>query len=304
MSKNGAFKGFQNVASYSTANGRWGIKQAYDGLSSGPWPQLTDIEYVVVAGGGGGGGADNETEGGGGGGAGGFRFGNIRTFLGGGITVTVGAGGVGQSRTGTDPIRGTKGSASVLESVTSTGGGGGDIPRSGVGPNIDGGSGGGATFRNTRAGYGNTPSVTPTQGYDGRRSTVASNNGGGGGGAGGVGAGAIYLPGIGVESSLSGSAVTYSTGGQGGRGISSTGYVAGAANTGDGGAGGYAANEAAGGAQFFRGGRNGGSGIVIVKYPSSFPALSIGAGLTADTPIVSGGYRTYVFTAGTGIISF
>ena len=51
---------------------------------------------------------------------------------------------------------------------------------------------------------------------------------------------------------------------------------------------------------------NGGSGVVILAYPSSSPALtSIGGGLT-DSVSVNGtrsGYRVYTFTAGTGTVT-
>jgi hypothetical protein len=49
----------------------------------------------------------------------------------------------------------------------------------------------------------------------------------------------------------------------------------------------------------------GGSGIVIIAYPSSYPALtSIGAGLTSSVSTVSrSGFRVYTFTAGTGTVT-
>jgi hypothetical protein len=47
---------------------------------------------------------------------------------------------------------------------------------------------------------------------------------------------------------------------------------------------------------------NGGSGIVILKYPDTF-AISAGAGLTSSTT-TSGGYNITTFTAGTGTVSF
>jgi hypothetical protein len=46
----------------------------------------------------------------------------------------------------------------------------------------------------------------------------------------------------------------------------------------------------------------GGSGIVIFRYPDSFDDLdSVGVGLTY-TRTVSGGFKIYSFTAGTGSI--
>jgi hypothetical protein len=50
-------------------------------------------------------------------------------------------------------------------------------------------------------------------------------------------------------------------------------------------------------------GGNGGSGIVIIRYPDSqAPLTSIGGGLTFTTT-TSGGYRIYSFTAGTGTVT-
>ena len=48
---------------------------------------------------------------------------------------------------------------------------------------------------------------------------------------------------------------------------------------------------------------NGGSGIVILKYPDTF-TISVGAGLTANTPAAAGGFKTTTFTAGSGTVSF
>jgi hypothetical protein len=48
---------------------------------------------------------------------------------------------------------------------------------------------------------------------------------------------------------------------------------------------------------------SGGSGIVIIAYPDSYPALtSISPGLTYTQPTRSG-YRVYQFTAGTGSVT-
>jgi hypothetical protein len=49
-------------------------------------------------------------------------------------------------------------------------------------------------------------------------------------------------------------------------------------------------------------GGNGGSGIVIVKYPDSI-TLTIGVGLTSSTS-TAGGFKTTSFTAGTDTVSF
>jgi hypothetical protein len=48
---------------------------------------------------------------------------------------------------------------------------------------------------------------------------------------------------------------------------------------------------------------SGGSGIVIIAYPDSFPAPTSISGLTYNQPSRAG-YRVYRFTAGTGTITF
>jgi hypothetical protein len=68
---------------------------------------------------------------------------------------------------------------------------------------------------------------------------------------------------------------------------------AGATNTGSGGGGGSAGG---------RPGASGGSGIVIVRYPSTY-TITIGAGLTGTTATV-GENKVTTFTAGTGQVSF
>ena len=66
----------------------------------------------------------------------------------------------------------------------------------------------------------------------------------------------------------------------------------GVANTGSGG----------GNAQYWTRGGPGGSGIVIIKYPTS-KTITIGAGLSGSTNS-SGGYKYTAITAGTGNVSF
>jgi hypothetical protein len=95
---------------------------------------------------------------------------------------------------------------------------------------------------------------------------------------------------------------TAGTGGSGGGGNGGRDAVgtAATANTGGGGgaAGTFGTPNLVGGA--------GGSGVVIIAYPSTYPALSsIGGGLTytVDTTTRSG-YRVYQFTAGTGTITW
>jgi hypothetical protein len=57
-------------------------------------------------------------------------------------------------------------------------------------------------------------------------------------------------------------------------------------------------------------GGDGGSGIVVIRYADTFPDLtSIAGGLTktggGTTPTTTtGGFKIYVFTAGTGSVTF
>lgn len=248
-------------------------------VSSGTFtPQKAlSCDYLVVAGGGGGG-----ANAGGGGGAGGLRSTVTATGGGGSLesalslsastnyTVTIGAGGTRGSTNGsTTP---TNGSNSVFGSITSTGGGYGINPNA---SGIAGGSGGGAAGSGSQTGG----AGTSNQGYAGGGSSFGFVAGGGGG-AGAVGgsssSGVSGNGGAGVATSISGTSVTYAGGGGGGlesSGTAGTGGaggggngsgangngVAGTSNTGGGGGGG-----SNGGAVF---GGNGGSGIVIVRYP-------------------------------------
>jgi len=236
-------------------------------------------DYLVIAGGGGGGGNFA-----GGGGAGGARCTVGATGGGGSLetplsltaqayTVTVGAGGPGDSGSGTN---------SVFGSITSTAGGlggggtaGGDTPGNAGG---SGGGGGGVNGNvNQNPNSGGTRTASPVQGNNGgvgRFNRVA----GGGGGAGAVGGSASGTTagagGNGITTSISGTSTTYAGGGGGGS-LSPTGNGnsggtggggngtnsgavsgSGTANTGSGGGGGP--GNGSGGA--------GGSGIVIVRY--------------------------------------
>jgi hypothetical protein len=70
----------------------------------------------------------------------------------------------------------------------------------------------------------------------------------------------------------------------------------GSANTGGGGSGGSSANASV------RVGGNGGSGVVILRYPGG-RTITIGAGLTATTATV-GSDKVTTITAGTGNVSW
>jgi hypothetical protein len=220
-------------------------------ISSGtftPTRALT-CSYLVVAGGGGAGGGTSGSYGGGGG-AGGMLSSASLALTTTSYTVTVGAGGTGGA-INTDP-RGINGNDSVFGAVTATGGGGGGsgnyVGGSPVASGGNGGSGGGSGYASTAAAGG---TGTAGQGNNGA-SYNAGGQAGGGGGAGS--AGSTNTGGTGLSNSYSGSAVTYAAGGSGGGGSTNANA---AANTGNGGD----INTTT------RYGMNGGSGIVIVRYP-------------------------------------
>jgi hypothetical protein len=123
--------------------------------------------------------------------------------------------------------------------------------------------------------------------------------------------------GIGLASSITGTSVYYAGGGGAGADDVSWNTLKGIGGLGGGGTGGQSGGAGAasatdgtvntgggaGGVSLQRTSVNGGSGIVIISYPSIYPDLaSIGAGLTyAKT--TSGGNTIYTFTAGTGTVT-
>jgi hypothetical protein len=80
-------------------------------------------------------------------------------------------------------------------------------------------------------------------------------------------------------------------GGTGGGGSGGLNGSSGTANTGGGGGGARDANPVG----------NGGSGIVVLRYPAAFN-LNIGAGLTANTATI-GDEKVTTFTAGTDTVT-
>ena len=284
---------------YTDATKGWKVKTAAnEGLET-----LTSttfaVDYLVVAGGGSGGTVTPSTatpvREGGGGGAGGLRTSYGSTSGGGSsaesslslaistnYTVTVGAGGASPSIA--DDQSGNVGSNSVFATITSAGGGGGGGNNSAP---STGGSGGGG---NESDGLG--AAGTANQGYGGGQGSEASDHGGGGGGAGA--AGTTSNGGNGLAVSITGSSVTYAGGG----GSDGTGGSGGGGNTQTSGT----ANTGGGGGGIFNSAKTGGSGIVILRYPSNY-TLTAGAGLTSSTA-TDGSYKVTTFTAGTDTISF
>ena len=273
-------------------------------------PPTFNVDYLVIAGGGAGGRASGI--GGGGGGAGGLRT-SFGSSSGGGAsaetalallvatnyTVTVGAGASGPTSGDTS---GPSGSDSVFSTITSLGGGGGTTNNP---AGISGGSGGGSYTGGVGAG-------TANQGFDGGISESGSSSGGGGGAA-SVGANSNYNTstvgngGLGLQNSITGSAVAYAGGGGGGRygsepggpgaggsaigGNGGNGSAGGNGNTNTGSGGGGAANSQNAG--------SGGSGVVILRYSNAYTI----SGLSGTTTTV-GSDKITTFTSGTGNIQF
>lgn len=279
------------------------------------------VEYLVVAGGGGGGSAFA-----GGGGAGGLLTASgFAVASNTALTVTVGAGGTGAA-VGSYPSgpNGTQGGSSVFSSISTMGGGPGATYAANSGGN--GGSGGGATPTQAGVGKGVYPGSTylsqTRQGYDGGSSLASGGSGedyrgGGGGGAGATGGSSVSgqsgAGGVGLQSSISGTATYYAGGGGGGAGSAGAEAGQGAGGLGGGGAGGYGGNTAgvagsantgggAGGrSQPAGAGQNGGSGIVIIRYADTYAPAPATTG--SPTITVAGGYRVYTWTT-SGSVTF
>jgi hypothetical protein len=243
------------------------------------FPSSGTVSILAVGGGGGGGG-----NGGGGGGGGGVVY-NASVTVSGMVSAVIAAGGAGN--TSIANIGGT-GGVTTFGSVTATGGGGGGTrPSSGTLAGSAGACGGGATSNGGRGtgSPGGSGGTSPDNG--------CSTGGGGGGGMGATGTGAAGVNGVSGQGGTGGTGVLASyynvafpatTFGGGGGGITCTGSGNAGLGSGGGGGGGSAnmgGNGAAGcgggggggisGGATFTGGA-GGSGAVIVSFPtSSFP---------------------------------
>jgi hypothetical protein len=239
--------------------------------------------YLVVAGGGGSSGGQGEPSGGGG--AGGVISASATLTPGTTYTVTVGAGGAGASGGST---QGNSGSNSQFGSFTAAIGGGAGATAKVLGA-ASGGSGGGGSGWAASGGSGvNGASGTSGQGNAGGNNTASADNPGyascGGGGAGAAGTGVTNATqnqggngGIGIQSSITGTAVYYGGGGAGGVLSSGTGGTGGLGGGGNGcgpsnnsnGNSGTANTGGGGGAANLNGtGGSGGSGIVILAIPT------------------------------------
>jgi len=259
-------------------------------------PQTVATDFLVI-GGGGSGGQDT----GGGGGAGGYRNSYSTEPSGGGAssettlqlvpgetyTITIGGGGATVTAPQRSGNNGTASSISGTGITTITSAGGGYGAASGTTPGGLGGSGGGS------APNGSGGSGTVNQGFSGEGGIAPSSGGGGGSGeTGGTDGGG--LGGDGLSSSITGSAVfraggggganpgrvpNNTPGGDGGGGTTPNPAgdgTAGTANTGSGGGGGGLSGSPT------RNGGAGGSGVVILRLPTS-----LYTGTTTGSPTVS-----------------
>jgi hypothetical protein len=244
------------------------------------------VDVLVVAGGGAGSAAVNY---GGAGGAGGLIWLSGHTLIAGTYATVIGAG-----ASGYDSNRGNNGGNTTMFGLTAIGGGGGGF-QGGTTTGKDGGSGGGGGYTSTgnygagtqssqsgdsgTYGFGNNGGF----GNSGSTSPAGPNSSGGGGGAGGAGtAGDFSLPprgGVGKDMSTYVGTSVGDSGwfASGGGGSNQSGYSAGTASAGGGGDGANYnnslathgdANTGGGGGcgTNTQGGRNGGSGVVIVRY--------------------------------------
>lgn len=258
-----------------------------------------NLEYLVI----GGGGSQYNPPGeqrGGGGGAGGVLSSTISVTGGQVVSVIVGAGGV-RSNGGNSTIQSTG-----ISSVTAIGGGMGGAQGTAVSPNGSagqfggsGGGGGGAWFNGTTSGtVGPGGTAALGQGSAGGSgstwTTIGGGESGGGGGAGGSG-GTGVVPLGGAATSLysswaidtsTGVSNSYAGGGGGGPTYRNSDAFPGLIAPGGGGGAGDASTFAV--ANTGSGGRQGGSGLVLIRYPGT--PLSIGGNIK-----VASGYTYHIF---------
>ena len=233
---------------------------------------LTDsnlsVDYLIVGGGGG-----SNFDGSGGGGAGGVLTGNT-TLTPADYNITVGAGGNAGIDAGT--ILATNGGNSIFNGLTAIGGGASGRYLSNAGSTGGSGGGGGST-----AGSGG--SGTPGQGFNGGNATgnLLSGGAGGGGGASQAGNNGNSSPsskgGDGILTDITGIATYYAGGGGGGTASGTTASTGGLGGGGNGNRRGSGTSTATDGLSATGGGaggtgdreptgRNGGSGVVIIRY--------------------------------------
>lgn len=248
LTKGPVLQGANNTSTFS-------IYQLNTFTSSGTLTLLRGgfVEYLLV--GGGGGGASSGPASSGGGGGGGQVLTNIGSptiFLPGTYTITVGLGGPAAQVSLANGSAGGNTSISGLVNITAAGGLGGTW--NGGTPVRNGGSSGNGNL-------GGLSSYVQTE----NNTTIGSGGGGGAGGAGqNSSSGIPGTGGNGTANSITGSSITYATGGHGGQWIqvgtnSIPLYAPGTSTVGRGGPGGYATSGNTGN------GSAGGAGICILR---------------------------------------
>ena len=294
------------------------------------------IQYVIVGGGGSGAsiyGAANLT--GSGAGAGGYVSSVIGENSGGGLSsqqvmyiapstnypVSIGGGGAADS-SGTKQESGYIGNRSYFNNIVANGGGAAQsyVQQLTKGRQISGGSAAGrGAYINHAGAIDEGGQGLAGQGFDGgatqQRYNGAANAAGGGGGASAAGGDGSSNNGgnggAGVATSISGSSLTYAGGGGGGAystqgtggagggadGVKNANGNAGTINTGGGAGGLYRTNTA----QSYGG--NGGSGIVILRYPNTYTLSHTGL-TTSNINTAVGDDKYTTITGGTGTVSW
>lgn len=292
-------------------------------------------DYLVIAGGGSGGwGGGNSGYGGaGGGGAGGYKEGALTFNRNVSYAITVGGGGPAQD----NMITNRNGSPSSIASlVTTAGGGTGAADWYGGNIGTSGGSGGGSHINIYSRSEVNQASGISGQGYAGGPSydksytdgdaeggyyTKTSENPGGGGGGGAGGAGGVWAPaglvyayeqevnggpgGVGIVSSITGTAIGRGGGGGGGGLRASSAIHGGSYNIDYGGTVQAVVNTGGGGKgsnshQSFPNNTSGASGVVIIRILSSVASSVVAVGASVSTYSI---YTVYTFN-GSGTIQF
>ena len=277
------------------------------------------VAEILVVGGGASGAVGNG--GSGGGGAGGLVYSSSYALIG-SVLVTIGNGGASIS-SGTTGLNGEN---TVFGNITAFGGGAGKGWTGGVG-NSGGSGGGGGSGSGSSAGGGASTQTSPSgaTGYGNSGGTGHASggpySGGGGGGAGAVGQTvtantSVANGGIGRAYSITGTSTYYAGGG--GSGTEEGNYTSsGLGGSGGGGRGGYlntvgtagTSNTGGGGGgggypQAYYASGAGGSGVVIIAYADTYPAIATIPGTLTYNQPTRAGYRVYRFTSGTGTITF
>lgn len=278
------------VIAFKNSSGAYGTGAtvAYT-MPASPYP--FNYEYLVVGAGGSAGGSVSRSGAGGGAVKTSTTLSNAIT----GSTFTIGV-------AATTAVNNSGASSTLTYSSTTITATGGAAGVSGSSNGATGSSGsGGRSEGSTTAYAGGTGTDGGNGGTTPSPNTTYSSEAGGGG-AGGNASG--WNSGNGVASSITGVSTYYAGGGAGGQ-YSNAGSV-GLGGTGRNSSG--AANSGAGagsGGNFGSGDKLGGSGVVVIAYPSVVPALTTIPGTltyTIDTT-TRAGYRVYKFTAGSGTVT-